>query len=190
VKLVFAGVLGGLQGLGSDESRERPVDRLAALGAIQNAQVVQAERTSVLCALGVRLISFKYANCPTSKADAEDMLCAVLAWTKKKNANQWGLKLNAGERTIIAAQALMEYAIDFCPTCKSGEIPDQSEREGAQPMKTCPSCSGTGRRRYSDEERAEAMGRTFAKAMQEAHSILSRAESLAVSQAKQMLERF
>jgi hypothetical protein len=176
-----------------------PVDRLGALGIIsrlvpdedpvtheQIARASHEERMGVLCSLGVRLMSFKYANCATSKADAEDMLWAVLAWKK--------LKLSPRQLRRVAVQAVMENAIDICPLCKSAkEIPDHDapELEGRQPMKCCPpspiGCGGTGKRRYTDEERAEAMGDTFPRAMSEAHDMLATAEALAVDLGKRIL---
>lgn len=189
----FAGVLGGYQGLGSDDSRERPIDRLAALAAAQIVRAKDAERTAALASLGVDLIRFKLANQASAKHDAEDKLSAVLAWANAAGKSAWGIRTSARERDRISRQAVVEWAIDFCPTCSGkGEIPDHDCHTGAQPMKVCPAdrgCGGTGKRRYSDAERIEAMGESFAKAMAAAHGIIGRAEALAVRQAREMLER-
>jgi hypothetical protein len=185
MKEALAAVLAGFQGLGSDESRERPVDRLAALGQIQNSYADTTAANSFLASLGVSLISFKYANRPASKQDAEDQLAIALSW------KQWNLRLTGKERDKVARQALMEWAIDFCPTCHGRkEVPEQGQQEGPQRMKPCMSCTSTGKRRYSDHERVEAMGKAFDKAMSVAHGIIGRAEDLSVRAAKDMLERW
>lgn len=197
MKIAFAQVLGGFQGLGNDDARERPVDRLAALAASQIARSKDSERSAALCSLGVDLIRFKLANIPAAKADAEDKLCAILGWRTADEKSTWDLHVSAGRRHSIARWAIQEWALDLCPVCKGAtEIPDHSlpEREGRQPMKCCPGapigCGGTGRRRYTDAERVEAMGQAFDKAMAVAHSIIGRSESIAVKQAKEMLEHW
>lgn len=191
MKEAFAGVLAGFQGLGNDDSRERPIDRLGALGAIQikreeqGARGKQADRTAALSALGVRLIAFKFGNCASSKADAEDMLASFIAWPT------WDLKTKARQRPVIARQALMEHAIDFCPSCKGAkQVPDVENVEGKQPMTPCLPCDATGKRRYTDQERAAAMGQAFAREMDVAHRILGWAEALAVRGGKELLERW
>ena len=194
MKEAFCAVLTGLQGLGSDDTRERPVDRLASLGAIQIARSRAAERQAQLAGLGVHLIAFKFSHRVSSKADAEDRLCLVLGW-ETGGKSTWGICLSGSKRLVVAKQAVIEFAIDVCPTCKgAGEIPDGKGVQGAQPMKLCPAvpygCGGTGKRRYNDQERLSAMGGRFDKALSVAHGIIGRAESLAVEQAKKMLERY
>jgi hypothetical protein len=200
MKEAFAGVLAGFQGLGNDDSRERPIDRLGALGAIQikreeqGARGKQADRTAALSALGVRLIAFKFGNCASSKADAEDMLAGILAWKKReddKPGSQWGLKLSGRERTSIAAWTVHEFAIDLCPSCKGAkQVPTALEVEGTQPMAPCQPCGATGKRRYNDTERAAFLGSPYSKAMTEAHGIVGRAESLALEGSLRMLEKW
>jgi hypothetical protein len=191
MKQSLAGVLSGFQGLGGDDFRERPVDRLAALGAIQIVRGRDAARESTLCSLGVDLIAFKLGHRASSKPDAEDKLSLVLAWTDPEGKNTWKLRLTAKERDRVAVWAVQEWTVDCCPTCNgSAQIPIQQDTDGAQPMKPCPSCDSTGKRRYSDRERIEALGGDFDKAMSTAHGIIGQAEALAVRAAKQMLERW
>lgn len=183
MKQSLAGVLGGFQSLGSDASRERPVDRLTALAAIQIRNASDASRTAFLCSLGVDLISFKYAHRAASKADAEDKLAAALSWRKVKG-------VGAKERDKIAAWAVREWAVDVCPSCSGArQVPDKIGVEGLQPMRSCGVCAGSGKRRYDDSERIEAMGDSFSRAMSEAHGLIGRAEALAIDMAKRMLER-
>jgi hypothetical protein len=191
MKEAFAGVLTGLQGLGSDDSRERPVDRLGALAAIQirreeqGARGAAAAREAVLCALGKELIAFKGANRASAKADAEDILCGLLETYRK------GLDIARGQTIVIARQAVMEFAIDFCPSCQGATtLPIFQRVEGVQPTTDCKACSGTGKRNYSDQERAAAMGKPYDKAMDKAHQLLATAEALALRRGKESLERW
>lgn len=189
MKQSLAAVLTGLQGLGSDEWRERPVDRLAALGAMQINSTTQAARTSLLCSLGVDLIAFKLGGRVGSRGDAEDVLATVLAWPS------WKLKLTASQRDRVARWAVTEWAHDKCQPRPFGcggakEVPSHDKPvDGRQPMQTCPTCRGTGRRHYSDSERTEALGRTYPEAMDVAHQVIGWAEALAIRYAARLLER-
>jgi hypothetical protein len=189
MKQALALSLAGFQGLGHSDSRERPVDRVGAAGAIQIARATEEMQNAFLCSLGVDLIAFKFGNRASSRADAIDRLAIALAWPRLH------LHLRPRERTKVAAWTVQEWAIDMCPICHGAkEIPDRGvELEGRQPMKPCPpttGCGGTGKRRYSDAERSEALGGNFDKAMAEAHGLIGRAEDLAVRTARQMLERW
>lgn len=100
-------------------------------------------------------------------------------------------------RVNVSRQAITEHIIDFCPTCRgAGEIPAQDGLEGAQRMKPCPECAGTGKRRYTDEERrvnlllkAEEY-RLGARLMAEAMAMIAVAEDEAIRTAKRLLERW
>jgi hypothetical protein len=190
MKLAFAGVLGGFQSLSNDDARERPVDRLAALGAAQIARSKEAERTAALCSLGVDLIRFKFAGIAAARQDAEDQLAVALTWRHKAD------DLSPREKMKVACWAVQEWAGDLCPPRPEGcggakEVPDHDLRhlEGAQPMRSCPVCRGTGMRLWKDEERIEAMGRPFGVAMSEAHALIAWAESLAIQFGKEQCER-
>lgn len=196
MKAAFAGALGGLQNLDHDEVHERPVDRLGAMGFIgrkcpderlgqQVERSINANRTAMLCSLGVDLVRFKFANVAPARLDAEDVLAAALEW------KPW-LNLSGRERMRVARWAVQEWAIDLCPKCKGAKVVpghDMKELEGVQPMVPCGDCRATGKRRYTDEERVEAMGKAFNAAMDEAHAIIAWAESLAIQRGKKMLER-
>jgi hypothetical protein len=196
MKLSLAVTLGGLQGLGSTpDNRERPVDRLTALaraeGPVERRSMSQCERgdhaaqESFLCSLGGDLIAFKFGNRAPSKSEAEVKLAIALGW------KQYGLKLKPAQLERIARCALMEWALDLCLTCRGAkEIPNYQDVDGAQPMKVCPECSGTGLRRYSDSERTEAMGEAYAKAMGWAHSLIAQSEALCVRLTRERLERW
>lgn len=178
MRQILAAVLAGFQSLGSDESRERPVDRLGALA--------YAALESELASLGVDLIAFKYGHRAASKAPAEAKLALLLAMPRNR------LGLSAKQCSRVARHAVTEYLIDFCPVCRGAkEVPDRSGLEGTQPMKPCDGCGGTGVRRWSDSERSEALGGgDFGRALGLAHGYISKGAALAVSGAVRMLERW
>lgn len=188
MKQTLAMALAGFQGLGSDDFRERPVDRLAAMGVIgrQQGKAQDAARTGALCALGVSLIAFKHGKRESSGPDAEDMLAAILAWETAAGKSTWGIKTNRQERTRIASWAVREWTDDSCEPCTGSGI----SVDGRGVVRPCGVCGGAKKRLYSDSERITAMGGAFEKAMAAAHGIIGRAEVLAVQHGKTMLERW
>lgn len=180
----LAHALSGPVSLQEDEWRERPVDRLHALAA---AQVVGTSRQSRLSALGVSLIALKAANRPDEWARAVDRLAECLAWTKPRPS--------VSLRMRASRQAIQEFTIDFCPTCKgTGEIPAHDGLEGAQRMRPCPECGGHGKRRYTDRERALALElddhRLMSRVMADAMGLIAAAEDEAIRTAQRLLERW
>lgn len=192
MKGVMALVLAGLQGLGSDESRERPVDRLTAMGAIQAARAGEVARISELNSLGIDLIAFKFGKRESSKQAAEEKLADVLAWLDAKGKSYWGLRSRDPRHLLkIAAWAIREWDVDYCPSCRGAkEISFYGEGfEGPQRMTICPDCRGTGKRRYSDGERADALGDANSRALAIAAGIIGQAEGQAVRHAREKLGR-
>jgi hypothetical protein len=175
-----------------DEFRERPVDRLHAMACAQTATVNRAVRESHLAGLGVSLIALRDSNRPDEYARAVDRLAKFLHGMVPR--------ANPEMRKLLATQAIHENVISFCPRCKgTGEIPAQDGLDGAQRMAPCPSdtgCGGSGKRRYSDAERMEAMSvnkETVNKVnaqLSYAHLVLAQAESEAVRNAIRLLERW
>lgn len=188
MKHALAATLGGFQSLDSDDSCERPVDRLAAAGAIgrQVGRAQEAMRAATLCGLGVDLIAFKFGHRAASGPDAIDQLSAAMHWPQHK------LSLKGVQWRRVAAWAVREWSVDICPTCKGAAVVpdhDQKDLEGAQPMKPCSECHATGKRRYRDSERAKALGGNFDEGLAVAHMLIGWAEGLAIAHAKKMLER-
>lgn len=175
----LAHALSGPVSLQEDEYRERPVDRIHALAS--------AARDSHLSALGLSIIALKAANRPDEYARSVDRLAYFLCRMKNRP--------NAEMRLRIARQAVMEHIVDFCPTCKgTGEIPAQDGIDGAQRMKQCPECGGHGKRRYSDQERIDALGvksgREVDRWMAEALGWIAQAEDQAHKSAIRLLEKW
>ncbi len=193
MKGAFAAALGGFQSLGSDESRERPVDRLAALGASQIARAEHELRQAHLASLGVDLIAFKFGGRKISRADAEDKLALILAWPTWWTGRK--VELTPTQIDTVAWWAVTEWADDRCPPRPHGcggalEVPNSAEPiNGTQPMMVCAKCGGVGKRKWTDRERSLAMGETHPVGMDHAHRIIAFAESFAMRRGMEMLER-
>jgi hypothetical protein len=194
MKGAFAAALAGLQSLKDDNWRERPVDRVGAMGAAQIARAKETEQDTIVCSLGVDLIRYKYAGVERAGPDAEDQLAGILAWPRWWKG--WKVVLDEIQRDSVACWAVHEWAQDRCPPRPQGcggalEVPSAAQPiDGAQPMMTCPRCGGVGKRKWTDEERVEAMGEPFEYGMDRAHWIISVAESMAMRRGKEMLERW
>lgn len=162
----LARALTGTVGLGESPSHDAaPVDRLHAVGA--------AQRASQLAVLGFELVRLKNSNVAEAYGPCKDGLADFLM----ERCDNLNIKRPQAE--IIAAQVVMEFVIDYCHACGGrGETPDTSRsdgRDGAVPMKACGVCGGVGVRRYTDDERAQAIGdaRKLQRAFSEAHAILA-----------------
>ena len=180
-----------------EQAHERPVDRLHALASSQIYRANRTARASKLASLGVSLMALKHANRADEYARAVERLADLLVFCRPKKSELF--------RVTVSRQAVMEHCVDFCPTCKgTGEIPAQDGLDGAQRMKPCPppdpsgngGCGGTGKRRYTDEERRVNMllraedYRAGASLMAEAMGLISLAEDEAIRSAKRLLERW
>ena len=194
MKRAFAAALGGLQSLRADEWRERPVDRLGALGSAQIAHWEGELDRTLLVSLGVDLVRFKLSGIASAEVVAQKKLSDILVWER-----WWGpapCPLSEQERKGISSWAVREWAGDKCPPRPEGcggalEVPSAEKPiDGAQPMMVCPKCRGTGVRRWTDAERIEAMGRAYPAEIDQAHAIIGSAERLAISHGMKMLERW
>ncbi len=188
MKELLAAVLGGPQSLGEDPVSEKPVDLLHAIGAgSAHGSVIRASRDALLVSLGRDLIALKHGGREASLWPAIGNLAEVLSWTSHR------LDLKPWQRTAVARWALVEWVEDACGTCTGkGQIPmHQEAAEGRQGMKQCPTCSGIGKRRYSDEERLKALGLAWLgeRPLSVAHSQIAAAEREAVQVTREMFER-
>lgn len=164
------------------------------MGAAQIEKARDCEREAIIASLGVDLLRYKWAGVDRAGPDAELQLCAILAWPKWWKGGKVGLK--PGQREIVACWAIHEWANQSCPPRPDGcggkgEVPAAGHSiDGTQPMRPCPVCSGTTRRRWKDEERLEAMGDLYGEGMGQAHRIIATAEALALRRGKELLERW
>ena len=154
-------------------------DRLTAmaLGSIRSEQ--RSARESLLNSLGVSLIGFKHAHRPDMLQRAIDDLRDCMRWRLKTVGRR--------ERTSIARAAIKEWTVDICPVCSgSAHIFDSFGVE-----RLCGTCQGSRKRRYSDEERAEATnaedGAKLARAFDVAHAQIAFAVGFAIRQAQERL---
>lgn len=193
MKKALARALSGNVGLGESPSHDAaPVDRLHAIAAAQRRETYadyrDADARSYLASLGVDLVRLKLANVAGAYEPCKERLTVALMWRGNE------LRIKEAAASIIAAQCLTEFVIDFCPTCSgTGEVKDHSKtdgREGATPMRVCPTCGGHGMRRYTDEERSEAIGeaRRLAKAFEAAHALMGQAIREALWNARQYMK--
>ena len=182
MKEAFAAALAGFQSLAANDSREMPVDRL---GALAYCQRLDAPEQSALASLGVDLIALKYAQREASKEPAAAKLAGVLCWERNR------LFLTYRKGLKISRWAIGEWIQEQCITCRGAkEVPAGENIEGAQRMKICPSCSGSGLTKWTDMERTEALGAPHGRPLGVAHGYIGYAVSEAVRGAKQMLERW
>lgn len=179
----LAHALTGPINLDEKEGWERPVDRLHALAAAQVESFHRTARESALASLGVSLLALKGANRPDEYARSVAKLSDALFWLRPRPSNRLAY--------LVARQAVMEWVVDSCPTCMGrGHV---TSTEGV--VKSCPECGGHGKRRYTDEERQEAMqmeDKEFARAnrlLGEAWRFVSLAEAEAIKTAKKLLEK-
>lgn len=196
MKESLVAVLTGFQSLSNDDSRERPVDRLHAVGAGQQRGRLDRQtlifserlREAHLVTLGRDLIAFKYSHSADAHEKAISGLTDALGWKKAEH------HLRPRQRPQVARWAIQEWVIDSCPTCWGRKIvPDHDIQglEGRQPMKNCGTCSATGKRRYDDAERREALGDLAGveRGLALAHGLIGEAEKLCILIAVQMSGR-
>ena len=182
--------LAGFTSLGESESHDSmPVDRLHALAHAQRRETygdgTKAAQAAYLASLGVDLMRLKLSNIPAAFAPCLEKLTVALMWRSD------ALRIKEAQASVIASQVIQEHVIDFCPTCTGrGEVPIQGiDRDGIVPMQECGTCGGHGTRRYTDHERAEAIGeaRKLQRAFDSAHSIISTAIAEALWNARRFM---
>lgn len=128
------------------------------------AAIAPAMRFIARISLGKRSIIFRIGNDAAERAHAIDELTSILAKLKNKRSAVT-VPFNMEMIRCIAAAALDEMTIDMCETCKGAtQVPMVSEVEGVQPMTQCPTCSGSGRRRYAEDERILKIAKEFVAA--------------------------
>lgn len=128
LRLAFAST--AIASLDWAEFQERPVDRVAASGRVDD--------------LGLALWKAKYQRDTHAALAAHKCLKRVLAsHYRSENEHYIG---------IIGAEALYEYLQDWCLDC--GGL---REMMIAEVKHVCPTCHGTGARRHSDTERSIRM---------------------------------
>lgn len=164
-----------------DADAERDWDRLTALAMGSVTADHRTARESLLNSLGVSLIALKHARRFDLLRMTADGLADCLAWRFKSVRRQ--------DRRRVARLAIAEWTDDSCKLCTgAGHVYD---RVGVQ--RPCPSCGGSRKHRYSDEERAQALevrdGSKWAWHVEIAHAQIQFAIDLAYRQAKEKLGR-
>jgi hypothetical protein len=188
-------------GLGDSDVHETNVNRLAAIAAMQMPEVHRGALTksaneanydSKLCALGRDFVAAKAGNSQNAAREARLKLVSLLQTKADIRSDYWA--------DVICDAAVKEALFNVCAPCSGkGEIPDhdQPELEGRQPMKSCPTCVGSRKRRYTREERFTMLGmkpdhpdaRRYMEAIGTAKGILADAERMAVATYEKLLGR-
>lgn len=144
-----------------------------ALGSVANEH--RTARESLLNSLGVSLLGFKVAMRPDLYKRAVDDLRDCLRWRLKD--------VGRPSRLRLAKAVISEWVVDACPTCSgAGHVFD-----GFGVERVCPTCAGTKKRRYTDEERLRA-GVQNQRHMDTAHAMVSFAVGFAIRQATERLK--
>lgn len=193
----LAHALSGPISLQEDEYRERPVDRLHALASSQVVNFTRTEREAHLAALGKSWIALRDAMRVDELPAVRDGLIVCLMWSRPKPT------VKAADKAV--RWTIIERVHEACPTCKGKmQIPDTdkmggrvfAEGDGAVPMRVCPECNGTGKHRYSNQERIAGLEieagelHKYARMLADAEMWLSQAESQAVRSTMKLLERW
>lgn len=183
----LARALGGHTGLGESPSHDAaPVDRLHAVAAAQRKETYadcrDASAASFLASLGRDLYSLINADGERWRWRCEIGLANALRW------DQYRLSLTPETAMFVAIQTIKEVKNDRCRVCNGRtdeygifSIPDsdrmagREQADGPIPMRPCPQCGGTGKHRFSDEERAATVGEAarFTRAFDMAHALIS-----------------
>lgn len=183
--------------LDEQDHAERPVDRLHAVASAQYRAIDRARRMAVLVPLGRLLLPIVDGKSDRFRKEAEKALSLCLSWA------EYRLRLHKDIRGAVAKQAIHEAQNARCPTCKGitdvkdgiCSIPDLEKMAGHRvwigpvPLKPCPACNGTGKRRFTDDERAMVVldAVRYAEALAVAHSIISEATSVVLDQYRNIL---
>lgn len=152
----------------------RPVDRLHALGMGQRYR--EAQREAALICLGGDLIRYSRSRVDSAQGDCVEKLANLLKGREET-------------RMAVAIQAIHEFHAPACQICKgrtdatgifSVPAPQEGwkEGDGPVPMRVCPSCNGTGVKKWGRKERTDSLGfdsRKVEALLSEAHFLISHA---------------
>lgn len=143
----------------------------AAVGAAQiviedpdEVAVRRSHHRASLVKLGNETLAFRFGNEARERANAVDDVAYMLRRMKLRGGRV-RVRLDFKTIKMAAAIAVDELTVDMCFTCRgAGQVRAQDEeREGRQPMMTCPSCQGERRWQYTPEQRQTALAREVAK---------------------------
>ena len=183
--------------LDEQDYSERPVDRVHAVASAQYRAIDRARRAAILVPLGRLLLPIVDGQSDRFRKEAEEALSLCLSW------KEYRLRVHGDISRAVARQAIHEAQNARCPVCKGitdvkdgvCSIPDLERMAGHKvwigpvPLKPCPECNGTGKKKFSDEERARVVldAVRYAEALAVAHSIISEATSMVLDQYRNIL---
>jgi hypothetical protein len=129
----------------------------------RNLDANDAHRIVAQVSLGKHSMLFRLGNDPKERAPAIGELTFILQRARRKVGGRL-VPFPQNVCECVATVALDELTIDMCPTCSgAGVVRDHSleDLSGPQPMRQCPSCAGSLRRRYTDDERIMALAKAW-----------------------------
>jgi hypothetical protein len=128
-----------------DSEHENDLDALTALAMGSVACDRRSARESLLNSLGVSLLALKVSR----RVDLFNRVVMDL-----KDCLRWRLpKISQRDRLKVAKTVIVEWVEDVCQSCNGARhIFDANGVKMA-----CLVCAGTGKRRYSDLERAQSL---------------------------------
>lgn len=183
--------------LDEQDHAERPIDRLHAVASAQCRAIDRARRAAVLVPLGRLLLPIVDGQSDRFHKEAEEALSLCLSW------KEYRLRVHGDISRAVARQAIYEAQNARCKVCRgitdvpngTCSIPDLEKMAGKKvwtgpvPLKPCPACNGTGKRRFTDAERERVVldAVRYAEALAVAHSIISESTSMVLDQYRHIL---
>lgn len=129
-----------------DSEHENDLDRLTALAMGSVTSDRRSARESLLNSLGVSLLALKMSR----RTDLFNRVVMDL-----KDCLRWRLKtMSQKDRLKVAKVSVVEWVEDVCQTCNGAR--HVFDFNGVKTP--CLVCAASGKRRYSDAERASALG--------------------------------
>lgn len=122
--------------------------------------------------LGTLLWRVKYFNCQQSYKPALLILAKRLKPINREIAYK------------VAQQAMNEWLFSFCKTCLGAK-----EVKAGELVVSCKACCGTGVRRYTDQERQQAIGAHMPKQIKAIHDIIGETDRKVSKNIRNKLQR-
>ncbi len=169
-----------------ESTQERDIDVLTAMGISDTYGVMEQ--------LGGLLLSVKGANksrgthyFPGHERYKADLKDAIRLLVRIANRHRAMPKLRMRQWQPLAGMAIAEWLNDSCAVCNGAA---QVKNEAGTVIIECQACNGSGKHRFTDEDRARVMGERMDKPLSILHGLIGIAERLKVQAVGRLLERW